>query len=86
MAHCFAKTHLDKSQLNKRPECFLLFAGNIPVLQMHAFGMIKEGARKRRFLQGEGLQQGCSPVMKRKSFVGCQMLASSDIIYVKTGL
>ncbi len=53
---------------------------------MHASGVNKEGNRKRRFLQGEGLQQGYSPVMKRKSFVGCQMLASSDIIYVKTGL
>lgn len=53
---------------------------------MHASGVNKEGNRKRRFLQGEGLQPGCSPVMKRKSFVGCQMLASSDSIYVKTGL
>lgn len=85
MAHCFAKTHLDKSQLNKRPECFLPFAGNIPVLQMHAFGMIKEGARKRRFLRGEGCNR-VQPGYEKKSFVGSQMLVSSDSIYVKTGL
>lgn len=52
---------------------------------MHASGVNKEGEPKAA-LFGEGLQQGYSPVMKRKSFVGCQMLASSDIIYVKTGL
>lgn len=51
------------------------------------FGVNKEGEPKAAlFAGGEGLQHCCSPVMKRKSFVGCQMLASSDIIYVKTGL
>ena len=85
MAHCFAKTHLDKSQLNKRPECFLPFAGNIPVLQMHAFGMIKEGPESGAFCRGRAAT-GLQPGYEKKSFVGSQMLVSSDSIYVKTGL
>ena len=68
MAHCFAKTHLDKSQLNKSPECFLPFAGNIPGLQMHASGVNKEGEPKAALFAGGGTAAGLQPGYEKKKF------------------
>ena len=88
----FAKTDLNtvKGLTNlvsiKARNVFCLLRETFRACKCTLRGLTRRGNRKRRFLQGEGLQQGYSPVMKRKSFVGCQMLASSDIIYVKTGL
>ena len=65
---------------------FSAFCGKHSGLTNARFWDDQGGGPKAALFAGGGLQQGCSPVMKRKSFVGCQMLASSDSIYVKTGL
>ena len=53
---------------------------------MHASGVNKEGEPKAALFAGGWTAAGLQSGYEKKKFFGCQMLASSDIIYVKTGL